>query len=638
MRRRIWFSVIGVVAVAAIVIGINMFADARLANLHVDLTRSHIYTLSSGTRQILAGLKEPITLRLFYSRRLGAAVPVYGTYADHVREVLSEYAAVSGGKLRLEFYDPEPFSDTEDRGLSYGLQGVPVDQGGVQVYFGLAGSNLEDDERTIAFFQPERERFLEYDLTKLVYDLSNPKRPVIGVMSSLPLDGDPRAMMMAMRGQQVSGGQPYASTQLLRQTNQVKTVNTDAQVIDPDIQVLLVAEAQKLSDATLYAIDQFVMRGGRLMVMVDPWSEAMAASPSPSGAPPTDTGSDLKKLFEAWGIVFDPTRVVGDLDGAWRVRANAEDRVQAVNYVAWFNIRDGINHDDPATADLQQVTVASSGWLSKAPNASIEFTPILTSSARSGELSVDQVKMPDPSKLLAEFKPSGGPRVIAARVRGVLKSAFSGPPELGKDQKRPENFPEYKAQTDGPANLVVVADSDILADRFWVRISDFFGQQTAMPFSDNGPFVANLIGTLAGGDALIGLRSRGDTNHPFILVNQMQGEAEAKFRQKQQALQKHLDDTEKQLRTLRQGPSGNEQANAQAVITPEQRAAIDTARKDIVDTRQQLRAVQLELNRGISRLETELRVFNIMLVPAILAIVAIVLGVLRGRRRARARA
>ena len=359
MRRRIWFSIIGVIAVAAIVIGINMFADARLANLHVDLTRSHIYTLSDGTRQILSDLKEPITLRLFYSRRLGSTVPVYGTYADHVREMLGEYAAVSGGKIRLEFYDPEPFSDTEDRALAYGLQGVPVDQGGVQVYFGLAGSNLEDDERTIAFFQPERERFLEYDLTKLIYDLSNPKRPVIGVMSSLPLDGDPRAMMMAMRGQPAAGGQPYASTMLLRQTNQVKTVNTDAQVIDPDIQVLLVAEAQNLSDATLYAIDQFVMRGGRLMVMVDPWSEAMAAAPSPNGMPPTDTGSNLKKLFDAWGIVFDPTKVVGDLTGAWRVRANADERVQAVNYVAWFNIRDGINHDDPATADLQQVTVAS---------------------------------------------------------------------------------------------------------------------------------------------------------------------------------------------------------------------------------------------------------------------------------------
>ena len=636
MRRRAWFSIIGVIAVAAIVIGVNMFADARLANLRIDLTQNHIYTLSSGTRNIVSNLKEPITLRLFYSRRLGSTVPIYGTYADHVREMLGEYAAISGGKIKLEFYDPEPFSDTEDRAMAYGLQGVPVDQGGTQVYFGLAGSNLEDDERTVAFFQPERERFLEYDLTKLVYDLSNPKRPVIGVMSSLPLDGDPRAMMMG-RGQ--GGGQPYASTMLLRQTNQVKTVNTDAQVIDPDIQVLLVAEAQNLSDATLYAIDQFVMRGGRLMAMVDPWSETMAATPSPTGMPPTDTGSNLKKLFDAWGIEFDPTKVVGDLTGAWRVRANADERVQAVNYVAWFNIRDGINHDDPATADLQQVTVASSGSLAKAANASIEFTPLLSSSAQSGPLSVDQIKIPDPSKILANFKPEGGPRVIAARIHGVLKSAYTGPPELAKDQKRPENFPAYKAQTDGSANLVVVADSDILADRFWVRVADFFGQQTAMPFSDNGPFVANLIGTLAGDDALIGLRSRGDTNHPFILINQMQSEAEAKFRQTEQALQKHLDDTEKQLRTLRQGSSGGrDQTGVEAVITPDQRAAIDAARKDIVDTRQQLRAVQYDLNRDISSLETMLRVFNIVLVPALLAILAVVLGLVRRSRRARARA
>ena len=194
--------------------------------------------------------------------------------------------------------------------------------------------------------------------------------------------------------------------------------------------------------------------------------------------------------------------------------------------------------------------------------------------------------------------------MIAARMRGELKSAFTGPPELAKDQKRPDNFPAYNAETDGPANLVVVADCDILADRFWVRIADFFGQQTATPFSDNGPFVANLIDTLAGGDALIGLRARGDTSRPFILVNEMQGDAEAKFRQTEQTLQKHLDAVQKQLRTLRQGPGGGgtDQANAQAVITPEQRAAIDAARTDIVNTRQQLRAVQYHLNRDISRL------------------------------------
>ncbi len=654
--RRLAFSIIGVIAAAAIAIGLNMFADARLANLQLDLTQGKIYTLSAGTRQILAGLKEPVTLRLFYSRQLGSTVPAYGSYADHVREMLDHYASVSGGKVRLEVYDPEPFSDTEDRAMAYGLQGVPLDQGGSQIYFGLAGNNLEDDERTIPFFQADRERFLEYDLTKLIYELSNPKRPVVGVMSSLPLDGDPRSMMMTQG--QGPAGQPYASAVLLRQTNTVKTVATDAQVIDPDIQVLLVAEAQHLSPATLYAIDQFVMRGGKLMAMVDPWSEAMAATPSPTGAPAQDTHSDLKPLFDAWGIQFDPTKVVGDLTGAWRVRSGSSDRVQAVNYVAWFNIHDGLNHDDPATADLQQVTVASAGYLAKAPNAAIDFVPLLTSSDRSGLLPIDAVRTPDPAKVLAGFRPEGGPRVIAARVHGMLKSAFPGPPPVtpppvtppdstapgaaGKpgEPKRPDNFPAYKAQTDAPANLVVVADADILADRFWVREADFFGQQTATPFADNGPFVANLIGTLSGSDALIGLRSRGDTNRPFTLVAQMQGDAEAQFRQTQQALQQHLDDAEKQIRTLRSGSAasaGGDTAKPDAVITPEQRAQIDAARQDVLETRQKLRAVQLELNRDISRLETEMRVFTIVLVPTLLTILAIVMALVQRRRRARVR-
>jgi ABC-type uncharacterized transport system involved in gliding motility auxiliary subunit len=629
--RRLSFSVLGVIAAAAIAIGINMFADARLANVQLDLTQGKIYSLSPGTKQVLADLKEPVTLRLFYSRQLGSTVPAYGTYADHVREMLRDYASISHGKVKLEFFDPEPFSDTEDRAMAYGLQAAPLDQGATQVYFGLAGTNLEDDERTIPFFQAERERFLEYDLTKLVYELSNPARPVIGVMSSLPLEGDPRGMMM--RGE---GGQPYASAVLLRQTNTVKTVATDAQVIDPDIQVLLVAEARNLSPATLYAIDQFVMRGGKLMAMVDPWSEATAATPSQTGMPPTDTHADLKALFDAWGIEFDPSNVVGDLTGAWRVRGGG-DRMQAVNYVAWFNIRAGVNHDDPATADLQQVTVAASGYLAKAPNASIDFTPILTSSDRSGVMAVDEIKMPDPAKVLAGFKPEGGPRVIAARVHGVLKSAFSEPPPLQGDQKRPDNFPAHKARTDGPANMVVVADSDILADRFWVRMADFLGQQVATPFSDNGPFVANLIGTLTGSDALIGLRSRGDTNRPFTLVAAMQSDAEAKFRRTQQALQAHLDETQKQLKTLRSGGGEADKGKQDAVITPDQRSAIDAARQDMLETRQKLRAVQLELNRDISTLADEMRVFTIVLVPALLIVLAIAMGIVQRRRRARVR-
>ena len=636
--RRLWFSIVGVLAAAGIAIGINLFADARLGSVQADLTASHLYTLSGGTKQILSGLKEPVTLRLFYSRKLGASVPSYGTFADHVREMLRNYAALSNGKLRVEFYDPEPYSDTEDRAMGYGLQGVPVDQGGEQVWFGLVGSNLQDDERTIPFFQAERERFLEYDLTKLIFELSNPKRPIIGLMTALPMEGDPRAMMMA-RAQGGNAGQPYASDILLRQTNTVKVVPTDAQVIDADIQVLLVAHPPTgMPEATLYAIDQFVMRGGRLMIMVDPWSEAAASAPSPTGMPMEDAHSDLKKLFDAWGIQFDPTQAVGDLTGAWRVRAGGDDRVQAVNYVAWFSIRDGINKEDPATADLKTVTVASPGSISKAEGSTIEFTPLLTTSARSALIPTGQLRMPEPAALLASFKPDGKPRVVAARIRGVLKSAFTAPPALAEGQTRPANFPEHKASTEAPANMVVVADSDILADRFWVRIADFFGQPTATPFADNGPFVANLIGTLAGGDALIGLRSRGDTNRPFTVIAQMQSEAEAAYRQTQQNLQKHLEEVEKQLRTLRSGgETADGKAKPDAVITPEQRAAIDAARTDIVETRQRLRAVQLELNRDISSLATNLRVLNIALVPALLTILAIAIALIQRTRRARAR-
>ena len=632
--RRLWTSVVGVVAVFAILVGVNLLAEYRLAQSKLDLTQQRLYTLAPGTRKILGDLKDPITLRFYYSRTLGSRIPMYGAYADRISEMLREYASASGGKIRLEFYDPEPFSPTEDRAVAYGLQGVPIDQSGEQVYFGLAASNLLDDERTIAFFQPERERFLEFDLTRLVYELSSPKRPLIGVMSSLPLDGDPRMMMMT---QNRAAGQPWVASMQLRQAFGIRQVPLDAQVIDPEIQVLLVAHAQNLSDNTLYAIDQFVMRGGRLMAMVDPHSEAQGAVADPqTGQPPRDTGSNLAKLFDAWGIGFDNTQIVGDLKGAWRVRGSPTDRAQVVDYVAWYNIRDGLNTNDPATVELSQVTVASAGALTKKDGASIEFTPLLTSSELSGPVALDKVKMmPDPGRILGEFRPDGQRRVIAARVRGELQSAFATPPAPLPDAREKVTLPEHKAKTDGTANMVVVADTDILADRYWVRVQEFFGQQEATPFSDNGAFVANLVGTLAGGDALIGLRSRGTSLRPFELVEDMNRSAEARFRATEQELSKHLDETQKKLAELRTG-RGSQSQNA--VISEQQRETIDALRRDIADTRGKLRNVQLELRRDIRSLETQLRLFNIVLVPAVLAVLAILLGLARRQRRARARA
>ncbi|MBR0658922.1 GldG family protein [Neoroseomonas oryzicola] len=634
--RRVWSSALGLVAAAALAIGVNMLVDRLAPRARLDLTQQHLYTLSEGTRSVLRGLQDPVTLRLFYSRRLGAAVPAYGSYAERVRAMLDEYVALSGGKVRLEVFDPEPFSETEDRALAFGLQGVPVDQSGEQIYFGLAGVNLLDDERTIPFFQSDRERFLEFDLTRLVYELSNPRRPVVGVMSTLPLNGDPRMMMMMRNSPQA---QPYAVMQTLRQFLTVQDVPLDAQRIPDAVQVLMVVHPQNLSDATQYAIDQFVMRGGKLIVFVDPHSEGQAMRPGPGGQPPTDTASSLDRLLNAWGVETPHDKVVLDLRGAWRVRANPTDRVQAVDFVAWFNMQgDSISDSEVATAQLNQVTVASAGEIRRREGSTVELIPLLRSSDRAMLGAVSLVREnPDPTRILAAFRPDGERHVIAARLRGEFASAFpEGAPALPEGAQRPADFPAHRARTVGPANIVVVADADILEDRFWVRVQDFFGQQVATPFSDNGALVANLADTLSGGDALISLRSRGESLRPFTVVDDIRRDADARFRATERELQERLQQTERRLRELRQG-QGGERGQGSAVITPEQRAEIDAARAQILQTRQQLRAVQLDLRRDIERTETWLKVLNIAAVPLLLALFAIGLGVARSRRRAAAR-
>jgi ABC-type uncharacterized transport system involved in gliding motility auxiliary subunit len=632
--KRGFSAALALLLAAILAVGVNMLADRLLARARLDLTENRLYTLSEGTRQVLGGLQDPITLRLFYSRRLGAAIPAYGAYAERVRAMLEEYVSVAGGRVRLEVLDPEPFSETEDRAQALGLQGVPVDQSGEQVYFGLVGSNLLDDERTIPFFQPDRERFLEYDLTRMVWELSNPRRPVLGVLSSLPLNGDPRAMMMRQPGV----GQPYVVMNQLRQFYTVRDVPADAQVIEPDVQVLLVAHAQNLSEATLYAIDQFVMRGGRLFAMTDPHSESQASRPSPGQPPARDTSSSLDRLLNAWGIEAPSDKVVLDQRGAWRVRADPRDRVQAVDYLAWFNVpAAGLNQTEIATAELQQVTVASAGEVRRRDGAAIEFTPLVTSSERSQLVDAARIRQdPSPARLLAEFQPGNQAHVIVARLRGPLASAFQGPPDPPEGTERPADFPAHRARTEGPANLVVANDADILEDRFWVRVQDFFGQQVTTPISDNGAFVINLADTMAGGEALVSLRSRGESLRPFEMVEDIRRGAEAQFRQTERALQDRLEATERRLRELRQGTGGAQAAST--VITPEQRAEIDRAREEIRRTRGELRQVQLELRRDIEGLETRLRILNIIVVPALLTLFAIGLGVVRARRRAEARA
>lgn len=623
-------SAVGLLAALVLVIGVNVLAETFLARYRIDLTEQRLYTLSDGTKAVLRAIPEPITIRLYYSSRLGRDIPVYAAYATRVRELLHEYAALAGGQIRLEFYEPEPFSEVEDRALAYGLQGVPVDQSGEQVFFGLAATNLLDEERTIPFFQPERERFLEYDLTRLVHELSNPQRPRVGVMTGLPMNGE-------MRGPMGRPTPPWVVMTQMRQFLSVQDIALDVAEIPADIGVLMVAHPQNLGAHTQYAIDQFVMRGGKLMLVLDPHSEAQAARPGPGGMPTRDTASDLPRLLEAWGIAYDKDKVAGDLRGAMRVRAGERERVQAVDYVAWFTASGAqqISRDNPATGQLNQLSFASAGFLSKRDGAAIEFEPLVTTSPEAAPIPAEKVRLePNPTQILAEFRPGNEKLVLAARVRGTLASAFpDGPPPVEEGTEAPERSQPHRARSEGPANLVVIADSDLLEDRFWVRVQDFFGQQVATPFADNGALVVNLLDTLSGSDALIGLRSRGESRRPFELVDAMRRQAEAEFRAREQALQKRLEETEAKLRELRRGTG--EAGRTDPVLTPEQRAAIDAARADILETRRELRAVQRDLRREIEGLQTTLRLANIVAVPVVVALIAIALGVWRIRRRAR---
>ncbi|WP_114377783.1 GldG family protein [Elioraea thermophila] len=627
-RRRL-LSAAGLAAALVLVVGINILSETFLGRYRLDLTENRLYTLSEGTKTVLRQIPEPITLRLFYSPRLGRDIPLYASYHTRVRELLAEYAALAGGKLRLEFYEPEPFSDLEDRAIGYGLQGVPVDQSGEQVFFGLAASNLLDEERVIPFFQPERERFLEFDLTRLIYELSNPKKPVVGLMTGLPVNGE-------MRGPFGRPTPPWTVVTQMRQFLSVREVPLDAAEIPADIDVLMLAHPQNLAERTQYALDQFVLRGGRLLLLLDPHSEAQASRPGPGGVPPRDTASDLPRLLAAWGIAFDRDKVVGDLRGAMRVRAGERDRVQAVDYVAWFTASGPgqINRADPATGELNQIAFASAGFLTPREGAPGSFEPLITTSPEAGVIDAARVRVePDPTRILAEFRPEGTPRVLAARVRGTFETAFPDGPPKAEGEAEPARSAPHLARSNGTSTVVVIADSDVLEDRFWVRVQDFFGQQVATPVADNGALIVNLLDTLSGSEALIGLRSRGESRRPFELVDRMRREAEREYRAREQALLKRLEELEKTIRDIRRG--AGEGARAEAILTADQREAIERARADILATRRELRDVQRDLRRDIENLQTTLRLANIVAVPAVVSLVAIGLGVWRIRRRAR---
>ncbi len=609
-------------------LAVNVLSNAWLRAGRIDLTQGKLYTLSEGTKDILSKIEEPITLRLFFSPRLGREIPLYANYHQRLRDLLDEYTSLAAGKIKLEFYDPAPYSDVEDRAVAYRLQGVPMEQGGEQVFFGLAGTNSTDDEEILPFFQPERERFLEYDLTKVVFNLANPKRREVGLIAQLPVAGD----MMPQPGMRMP--QPWVVMDQMRQVFQVRQFGSDTGNLPKDLQILMLIHPKELSEEGQYAIDQFVLRGGKLLVFVDPNSEVDAARPSRDpNAIPGPTSSNLEKLFNAWGVELVKDRVIGDRLTATRVNAGTAQRPRVTDYIVWNGFKAGnLNRQDAVTGELQLVNVASAGILKPKQGATTAFAPLITASPGSMSVETDKIKFaPDPTSLLRDYKAESEILTMAARITGPVKTAFpDGPPKVEGRPPQPDQQP-HVAESQGPISVIVVADTDMLDDRFWVSGQEFFGQRVVQPNANNGDFVVNALENLAGGSELMSLRSRGVSSRPFELVQDIQREAERKFRSKERELQEKLRETEKKLSDLQT----KEQAGGATILSADQQKAIEDARKEILSLRRELRLVQNDLRKDIDQLETTLRVTNIGLIPVVVAVVAIVLGLVRITRRRR---
>ncbi len=622
----------GLVLAAVLFVSVNVIASRTLNATRIDLTQDKLYTLSPGTLATLAQIREPIVLRFYYSPKLGEEIPSYGVYAQRVRQMLEEYAAESHGKIQLEQLDPEPYSRTEDRALAFGLQGVPIDQSGEQVYFGLAGTNSTDDQQVISFFQPDRARFLEYDLTKLIHNLAFPKKPVVGLITDLPLEGN---VMAAMRGQPMI---PYAVIAQLKQLYRIKALGDDITSVPSDVDVLMIAQPQHLTQNALYAIDQYVLKGGKAMIFVDPYSETQQSHPSQLNPPGSPLDSNMPKLFKSWGFEMEPKVVAGDMQAAREVNAGTDKHVVAMNYVAWLSLhKKNFNPTSVITANLSHINMATAGILKPLKGAKTRFTPLISTSTDSMAIPVAKVQgMPDIGALLRNFKPDHKKLVLAAEITGPAQTAFpDGPPKEAKKgadangKKAPPAAPEVMKAAK-PIHVIVVADTDILGDRFWVENENFFGQTISIPFANNGDFVANAVGVLAGGDDLISLRSRGTSARPFELIDKIQRAADARYEATEQDLETKLKDTEKKIKELR------EQGGRPGVaLASEQEDTLEKFRRDMIDIRRQLRHVQLALRQDIDRLEAWTEFFDIAFVPILVGFTAVFIGVVRIKRRRR---
>jgi ABC-type uncharacterized transport system involved in gliding motility auxiliary subunit len=544
-------------------------------------------------------------------------------YATRVREFLDEVAARSGGRIRLRVIDPQPFSEDEDHATEVGLQSLQSGSGD-PLYFGLAGTNSTDGRSAIPSFLPDREEFLEYDVAKLIHELATPKKPVIGLMSSLGMQGQ----FNPMTGQM---SDPWPIVSQIDQLFTVRTLSTDIDHIDKDIDVLMVVQPKQLSQKALYGIDQFVMRGGKMLLFIDPNSGADTTGQDPSNpyaGAMANHSSNLEPLLSAWGVNYDPTKVIGDLALGLEVRSSLQ--APPTRHIGILGLhRDDMDPKDVVTASLDVINVATAGFLSARPGAKTTLEPLLRSSTSAEPLPAERFNaLNDPSSLRDGFKPTGIRYALAARLTGPVTSAF--PQGAPPDQKPAAGPPlAHLSKSVTPANIVIVADTDLLMDYMWVQTRELLGQRVAQAFASNGDFVANVLDNLSGSSALISIRGRATFTRPFERVEALKRQADDRLRSKALELQAELQQTETKLTELQS--KRNDQASL--MLTPEQEQEVKRFTDEKAHVRKELRETQRGLDVDIDRLNTWLKVINIAIAPLAVAIAGVVILTLRRRRK-----
>jgi ABC-type uncharacterized transport system involved in gliding motility auxiliary subunit len=628
------YSTAGVAVMLGILILLNFIAGAARARL--DLTQEKAYTLSAGTRAILRKLDTPVTIR-FYCTQSESATPetvFLKGYARKVEDLLAEYRQVAGSKVKIEKYDPQPDSDAEDSARLDGVEPQAL-AGADRFYLGLA-VKCADDVQSIPFLAPNRERLLEYDLTRAIVRAETPEKPTIGIMTPLPVFGMPSNPMMQQMGQQ--GSQPWAIVNELKNDFNVKRVGMDVDKIDDDIKLLLVIAPKDASDKVQFAIDQFVMRGGKLVAFLDAQCLADNRQQNQMMAAMGGGGSSLDKLLKAWGIQFDTAKVVADLKFKMQLRGRTGEPQEAP---AWLGLTaDAINKDDVTTSQIDNIWLPLCGAFTGTPVAGLKETVLLHSS-KDAQLVDAMLANLSGENIMKEFKPAGVNYNLAVRLTGTFKTAFpDGPPQEKKDdkadsEKKDEKKPEEKKSGDwlkeskGDNAVVLFGDADLLYDPFTIRRIDspFGAMQMAMNANLN--LAQNIMEQMTGDSNLIAVRSRATLNRPFTRVKELEAAANEKFQSEIKRLEDSAAEAQRKINEMQAQKKDKDQ---RFILSPEQRVELEKLRKEEAETRKHLKQVQKDLRKEVVSLQTRLKWINILAVPLAVTVTGILIAVVNRRK------